>query len=91
MVEPYETQTKAGKLEERIYVDSGKFIRYSYKDKATGKVVKDKIILLGKNQMAYFLIPAGNKELAIKAEFDLNSSVKDGESVRKLMDILSQI
>lgn len=91
MVEPYETQTKSGKLEERIYVDSGKFIRYSYKDKTTGKVTKDKIILLGKNQTAYFLIPTGSKELAIKAKFDLNASVKDGESIKKLIDFLSEI
>ncbi|WMT50431.1 MAG: hypothetical protein RE471_05470 [Ferroplasma sp.] len=91
MAEPYETKTKSGKLEERIYVDSGKFIRYSYKDKTTGKITKDKIILLGNNQMAYFLIPAGNKELAIKAEFDLNASVKEGDSIKKLIDLLSEI
>jgi hypothetical protein len=91
MVEPYETKTKAGKIEERIYVDSGKFIRYSYKDKTTGKLTKDKLILIGNNQIAYFLIPMGNKDLAINAEFDLNSSVKDGESVKKLTDILSKI
>lgn len=91
MLEPYETQTKSGKLEERIYADSGKFIRYSYKDKTTGKLTKDKLILIGKDEIAYFLIPTGNRELAISAEFDLNSSVKDGESVKKLKDILSQI
>ncbi len=91
MLEPYETQTKSGKLEERIYMDSGKFIRYSYKDESTGKITKDKLILIGNNQIAYFLIPTGNKDLAIKAEFDLNSSVKDGESVKKLKDILEKL
>ena len=91
MVEPYETKTKAGKIEEGIYVDSGKFIRYSYRDETTGKITKDKLILIGNNKIAYFLIPMGNKDLAINAEFDLNSSVKDGESVKKLIDILSKI
>ena len=91
MLEPYETQTKSGKLEERIYMDSGKFIRYSYKDESTGKITKDKLILIGNNQIAYFMIPTGNKDLAIKAEFDLNSSVKDGESVKKLKDILEKL
>ena len=72
----YETQTKSGKIEERICIEHEKFIRYSYKDKITGKITRDKIILLGRNHMAHFLIPTLNNKLAIKAEFDLNASVK---------------
>ena len=75
MEEPYETKTKSGKIEERILKDKGKFVRYTYIDKATGKATKDKLILIGKDQKAYFMIPTGERELAIR-----NSSIGDFET-----------
>ncbi len=89
MDKEYSTKTKNGKIEDRIYEDSGKFIIYSYMDEKTGKKTKRKLILLGENeQCAYFLIPIKGRELAINTEYDLNSKVeKDGKAV-KLKDII---
>ena len=91
MEESYETKTKSGKIEERILKDKGKFVRYTYIDKATGKATKDKLILIGKDQKAYFMIPTGERELAIPAHFDLGASVKDGEMTKNIKNILDEI
>ncbi|KJE49580.1 MULTISPECIES: hypothetical protein [Acidiplasma] len=87
----YMTKTKAGRIEERVYEDSGKFLSYYYKDSETGKRVKSKIILIGKNETkAYFLIPMKDKELAINADFDLDSKVNlNGEAV-SLRDLINK-
>ncbi len=91
MDKPYETETKGGKKEERIYVDSGKFVIYSYKDESTGKMIKSKLILIGNKNNAYFLIPMKDKSLAINAQFNLESEVNmDGKSI-KLNEILKNI
>ncbi len=91
MNKPYETETKKGKKEERVYVDSGKFIVYSYRDESTGKITKSKLILIGNKNNAYFLIPVKDKNLAINAQFDLESEVNMNNKSIKLKDILENI
>ena len=91
MDRPYETETKKGKKEERVYVDSGKFIVYSYRDESSGKITKSKLILIGNKKNAYFLIPMKDKNLAINARFDLESEVNMNNKSTKLKDILENI
>ncbi|WP_337861132.1 hypothetical protein [Ferroplasma sp.] len=90
-MEIYETKTKAGKIEERIFKDAGKFVIYAYKDKDTGKQIKEKLILIGNGNRAYFLIPTGSRDLAIPAQFDLDTSLKEEGTVRTVKDYLDNI
>ncbi len=91
MDKPYETESKNGRKEERIYVDSGKFVIYSYRDESTGKITKSKLILTGNKSIAYFLIPMKDKNLAINASFDLESEVNIAGNSVKLREILKNI
>ncbi|AAT43767.1 hypothetical protein [Picrophilus oshimae] len=89
-MEDYETKSKSGKIEERHFEDSGKFVIYSYIDKETGRKTKEKLILIGSDSRAYFIIPA-SKKLLIDAKFDLNAYLKNGDKIESIADILSRL
>jgi hypothetical protein len=91
MTESYEAKTKSGKIEERTFLDSGKFIIYSYIDEATGKHIKNKLILIGNEKKAYLMIPTGSRELAIEAEFDPGTSLKVGDQIKTIDELLNEI
>ena len=87
-MEDYETVTKNGKVERRIYVDSGKFAIYGYESE--GKLSnKFRVVMNGREKRSYFLIDTGKvRNLAIKAEFEDDIAVlKDGKSI-KIADLL---
>ena len=87
-MEDYETVTKNGKVERRIYVDSGKFAIYGYESE--GKLSnKFRVVMNGREKRSYFLIDTGKvRNLAIKAEFEDDIAVlKDGKSI-KVADLL---
>ncbi|BAB59273.1 TVG0139918 [Thermoplasma volcanium GSS1] len=80
----YETETKGGKVEARVFIDSGKFVIYGYEE--DGKMEKKyRLVLKGeKENRSFFIIPTGNKRnLAIDADFESEVYVlKDGKSVK---------
>ncbi len=87
-MEDYETVAKNGKVERRIYIDSGKFAIYGYESE--GKISnKFRVVMDGREKRSYFLIDTGKaRNLAIKADFEDNITVlKDGKSV-KVADLL---
>ena len=87
-MEDYETVNKNGKVERRIYVDSGKFAIYGYESE--GKLSnKFRVVMDGREKRSYFLIDTGKvRNLAIKAEFEDDIAVlKDGKSI-KVADLL---
>ena len=87
-MEDYETVNKSGKVERRIYVDSGKFAIYGYESE--GKLSnKFRVVMDGREKRSYFLIDTGKaRNLAIKAEFEDDIAVlKDGKSI-KVADLL---
>ena len=87
-MEDYETVTKNGKVERRIYVDSGKFAIYGYESE--GKLSnKFRVVMNGREKRSYFLIDTGKvRNLAIKAEFEDDIAIlKDGKSL-KIADLL---
>ena len=87
-MEDYETVTKNGKVERRIYVDSGKFAIYGYESE--GKLSnKFRVVMNGREKRSYFLIDTGKvRNLAIKAEFEDDIAIlKDGKSI-KVADLL---
>ena len=87
-MEDYETVNKNGKVERRIYVDSGKFAIYGYESE--GKLSnKFRVVMDGRGKRSYFLIDTGKaRNLAIKAEFEDDIAVlKDGKSI-KVADLL---
>jgi hypothetical protein len=90
-MEPYETKTKSGKIEERIFKDAGKFVIYSYIDVKTGKHVKEKLILIGSEQKAYFIIHAGSRDLAIPAQFDMEACLKGDGTTKTVKDYINGI
>ena len=64
------TKSKTGKIEARVFIDEGRFVRYGYIDTKTGdKEKKIKICLIKKDGIeSYFIIPMRdeNKFLMIK-------------------------
>jgi hypothetical protein len=81
-VEDYETKTKQGKIERRIYLDSGRFVIYGYESE--GKMTsKYRIVLKGRENKSLFIIRTGTgKNIAVDAEFeDTVKLLKDGEPV----------
>ena len=69
-MEEYETVTKKGTTEKRIYIDSGKFVVYGYESE--GKVLnKIRVVLGGKEKKSFFLIVTGKgRNMAIDSEYD---------------------
>lgn len=87
-MEEYETVTKKGTVEKRVFVDSGKFAIYGYESE--GKVSnKFRVVLNGTNKKSFFLIDTGKgRGLTINADYEDNLKVlKDGKSVQ-LSDFL---
>ncbi|MCY0851365.1 MAG: hypothetical protein OWQ34_01330 [Thermoplasma acidophilum] len=80
----YETETKGGKIEKRVFIDSGSFVIYGYE--TDGKMDKKiRLVLNGVNgKRSYFIIPTGNRRsLAIDADYEDDVFVlKDGRAVR---------
>ncbi|MGC8561771.1 MAG: hypothetical protein ACP5NO_01035 [Thermoplasmata archaeon] len=87
-MEDYETVTKSGKVERRIYIDSGNFVIYGYESggKLSNKV---RVLLKGSEKKSFFLIDTGKgRNLAINADFEDDTSIlKDGKSI-KVTDLL---
>ncbi|MGC8617586.1 MAG: hypothetical protein ACP5UZ_02435 [Thermoplasmata archaeon] len=87
-MEDYETVTKSGKVERRIYIDSGNFVIYGYESggKLSNKV---RVLLKGSEKKSFFLIDTSKgRNLAINADFEDDTSIlKDGKSI-KVTDLL---
>lgn len=82
-MEDYETITKNGKVERRIYIDSGKFVIYGYESE--GKLSnKIRVIMEGREKRSFFLIDTGKaRNLAINAGFEDDIAVlKEGKSIK---------
>ncbi len=82
-MQDYETRTKSGSIEKRVYVDSGTFVIYAYqKDGDTPN--KFRYVFKGKEKRSFFLIDTGKaRNITIKAEYEDDISVlKDGKSVK---------
>ncbi|MEM0127829.1 MAG: hypothetical protein QXO03_01915 [Thermoplasmatales archaeon] len=82
-MEKYETLTKQGKIEKRIYVDSGKFVLYGYESE--GKLTnKYRLMLSGKNKKSMFLISTGkSKGITVDADFEDEIYIlTEGKAVR---------
>ncbi|MEM0136738.1 MAG: hypothetical protein QXU18_16165 [Thermoplasmatales archaeon] len=79
----YETITKKGAVERRVYIDSGKFVIYGYESEG-GLSNKIRLVLNGKEKKSFFLIETGKKKrLAINAAFEDEISIlKDGKPIR---------
>jgi len=78
------THDRKGNNEVRWLVDKGKFVRYQYRDPASGKLLeKGKFSLLLKNRQGkeehFYLIPIGGRFLAI--------SLKEAAKKRKVWDV----
>lgn len=69
-MEEYETVTKKGTTEKRVYVDSGKFVIYGYESE--GKMSnKIRIVLNGRVKKSFFLINTGKgRNIAVDAEYE---------------------
>ena len=69
-MEEYETVTKKGITEKRVYLDSGKFVVYGYE--SGGKISnKFRVVLGGKEKKSFFLIVTGKgRNMAIDSEYD---------------------
>jgi hypothetical protein len=82
-VEDYETKTKQGKIERRIYLDSGRFVIYGYESEGN-MTSKYRIVLKGRENRSFFIIRTGTgKNIALDAEFeDTVKLLKDGEPVQ---------
>jgi hypothetical protein len=77
------THDRKGNKEVRWLVDKGKFVRYQYRDPASGKLLeKGKFSLLLKNRQGkeehFYLIPIQNRFLAIP--------LKEAAKKRKVWD-----
>ncbi|CAC12574.1 hypothetical protein [Thermoplasma acidophilum] len=87
----YETETKGGKIEKRVFIDSGSFVIYGYE--TDGKMDKKvRLVLNGRNgKRSYFIIPTGNRRsLAIDADYEDDVFVlKDGQAV-KVRDLFGE-
>jgi len=88
-MEKYETKTKQGKIERRVYIDSGKFVVYGYESegKLTNKV---RLLLSGSEKKSVFLITTGRgKGIVVDADYEEDVYIlKNGEAV-KISDLLS--
>jgi len=65
------TKSKKGKIEVRALIDKGQFVRYGYLDPKTAKPSgKIKLVLKGKKQEEFFIIPMAQPEkfLMLKTE-----------------------
>lgn len=82
-MEDYETLTKQGKLEKRVFIDSGKFVIYGYE--LNGKLTnKSRILLKGEKKRSLFIINTGKgRNLAVDAEYEDEVFVlRDGKPLR---------
>ncbi len=80
-MEEYETVTKKGLIERRVYVDSGRFLIYGYE--SGGKISnKFRIVLNGRERKSFFLINTGKgRNITVDAEYEDDVKIlKDGES-----------
>ncbi len=80
-----ETTTKSGKIEKRIFIDSGSFVMYGYEDSDGTVEKKYRLVLNGMNEKkSFFIIPAGEKRnLALNAEYEEDVYLlKDGKPVK---------
>lgn len=85
----YETKTKQGKIEKRIYMDSGRFVIYGYEDE--GKITKKlRIVLKGNERKSIFIINTGKgRDIAIDADYEDQIYVLKGETPVKVEDLLA--
>ncbi|MEM0167018.1 MAG: hypothetical protein QW364_05370 [Thermoplasmatales archaeon] len=82
-MEEYETITKQGKIEKRIYIDSGKFVLYGY-DSGEGLTNKYRLLLSGNDKKSFFLISTSkHRGITVEAQFEDEVYIlKDGKSVK---------
>ncbi|MEM7821170.1 MAG: hypothetical protein QW751_03165 [Candidatus Aenigmatarchaeota archaeon] len=76
------TKNKKGQLEFRHLLDRGRYVRYDYLIPGTNKRSQNKIrlVLKGKKQEEYFLIPiAGGRFLAIPTAITAKRKLWDGK------------
>ncbi|MGC8645609.1 MAG: hypothetical protein ACP5UO_05020 [Thermoplasmata archaeon] len=82
-MEKYETKTKQGKIERRVYLDSGKFVLYGYESdgKLTNKV---RLVLAGNEKKSKFLITTGKgKGITVDADYEDDVYIlRDGKAVK---------
>ncbi len=89
-MEKFETKTKQGKVERRIYIDSGKFVLYGYE--SNGKLTnKIKLVLSGKTKRSIFIVnTSNNRGISINTEYEDDVYIlRDGKPV-KVSEILSE-
>ncbi len=87
-----ETRTKSGKIEKRIFIDSGSFVIYGYEGPDGAIEKKYRLVLKGINEKkSFFIIPTGEKRnLALNAEYEEDVYIlKDGKAV-KVSEILDK-
>jgi hypothetical protein len=87
-MEDYETVTKKGTIEKRIYIDSGRFVIYGYESE--GKISnKHRVVLNGGEKRSFFLIDTGKgRKLSVDSEYEDSVCIlKEGKSV-KISDLL---
>ncbi len=80
-MENYKTLTKKGRIESRVYVDSGRYVIYGYE--SDGKLSnKLRVVLNGHEKRSFFLInTARGKSLALDAAYEDDVNIlKDGKS-----------
>ncbi|MFQ6010234.1 MAG: hypothetical protein ACE5J7_03895 [Candidatus Aenigmatarchaeota archaeon] len=79
--------TGKGKREVRLLIDRGKYVRYRYIDPKTGRSTgkKVKLVLKGKKQEEFFVIPmAGRRNLMIVLKPEKGKKVWDRKKAVKI-------
>ncbi len=87
------TKSKKGKIEARVLVDSGKFVRYEYVDPETGERGENKVKIVlynGRDYEEYFIIPLkqGNRKLLIQAEKKEDRKIWNHGDILDLFELL---